>query len=225
MMDELISRYEEIMDKNDPDKQVELFVDEWGIWTDPIPGSIPGHLFQQNTMRDALLASTTIDIFHRHTERVKMANIAQVVNVLQSMILTSGDTMLLTPTYHVFNMYKGHMEGTLIPIEYEDPGYMYNGDAIPAIHNTISKSSEGSFTLTFSNLDPNNENELIIPMGEQGAGKVINGQLLTAQNFNDYNSFREPYRIKPIKFTDYTYDNGILKIIIPPISVVLFEME
>ncbi len=224
-MDKLISNHVEKMDKHDPRNRVELYVDEWGIWTDPLPGSTEGHLFQQNTMRDALIASTTLDIFHRHLERVKMANIAQVVNVLQSMVLTSGDTLVLTPTYHVFNMYKNHMEGTFIPVDYEDPGYTYKEETIPAIHNTVSKNSEGKYTLTFSNLDPEKSNEVLIPMGKQGVKKVINAQVLTAKIYNEYNSFKEPERIKPEDFKGYSYKKGELKIELPPLSVILIEME
>ena len=114
-MDELVSRHSAIMDQYDKDKRVDLLVDEWGIWTDVEPGTIPGHLFQQNSMRDALIASSTLDILNKHCDRVKMANIAQVVNVLQSMILTKGNQMILTPTYQVFKMYNVHQNATFLP--------------------------------------------------------------------------------------------------------------
>src|SRR3546814_7104710 len=98
-MDELVTKHSAIMNKYDPDKRVALYVDEWGTWYDQEPGSHPGFLYQQNSLRDAEVAALTLNIFHRHTDRVKLAAIAQMVNVLQAMILTKDDKMLLTPTY------------------------------------------------------------------------------------------------------------------------------
>mgnify|MGYP000684982437 FL=1 len=113
-MEELIRRHSAIMDQYDPDKKVGMIVDEWGTWYDVEPGTNPGFLYQQNTMRDALVAGINLNLFNKHSDRVKMANIAQMVNVLQSMILTEGEKMVKTPTYHVFDLYQVHQENDLL---------------------------------------------------------------------------------------------------------------
>ena len=223
-MDDLISRHEAAMDKYDKNNRVSLFVDEWGIWTDVIPGTIPGHLFQQNTMRDALVASTTLDIFHQHLERVKMANIAQVVNVLQAMILTSGDTLVLTPTYHVFNMYKVHMGAHFLPVSFESPIYQYNNDELPAISCTVSEK-DGKINISVSNIDPVKTNKIEIPVSEIGGKKVASSSILTSKKFNDYNSFKNPEQIKPAEYKGYSIAKGSLSIELPPLSVIAISVE
>src|ERR671912_2675180 len=120
-MEELVTRHSAIMDRYDPEKRGALVVDEWGIWTDVEPGTNPGFLYQQNSLRDALIAGTTLNIFNNHSDRVRMANLAQSINVLQALILTKGRQMLLTPTYHVFDLYKVHQDAKLIPIKFESP--------------------------------------------------------------------------------------------------------
>ena len=122
-VDEMITRHSAIMDKYDPRKRVALIVGEWGTWHDPEPGSHPGFLYQQNTMRDALVAAASLDIFNKHADRVRRANIAQMVNVLQAMILTQGSQMLLTPTYHVFELYTVHHDAVLLPISVSSAGW------------------------------------------------------------------------------------------------------
>ena len=89
-MEELVTRHSTIMDKYDPNKKVALAVDEWGIWTDVEPGTNPGFLYQQNSLRDAIVAATTLNIFNNHSDRVRLANLAQTVNVLQALVLTQG---------------------------------------------------------------------------------------------------------------------------------------
>ena len=115
-VEDVIQKHCEIMDRYDPQKRIHLLLDEWGTWWDVEPGTNPGHLFQQNTLRDAFVAALSFDIFHKYTDRLKMANIAQIVNVLQSMILTNNDKMVLTPTYHLFKMYNVHQNATFIPL-------------------------------------------------------------------------------------------------------------
>ncbi len=137
-MEELLTRHGSIMDQYDPEKKVGLIVDEWGTWYDVEPGTNPGFLFQQNTLRDALVAGINLNIFNSHCDRVKGANIAQMVNVLQSIIFTQGEKMVLTPTYYVFEMYKVHQQAALIPLEIRSPDYVFNGKAIPAV--TVSAS-------------------------------------------------------------------------------------
>ena len=123
MMDELVTRHSTIMDQYDPDKRVGLIVDEWGTWHDPEPGTHPRFLYQQNTLRDALVAGINLNIFNNHCDRVQMANIAQTINVLQAVILTEGEKMILTPTYHVFDMYKVHQNAQQLSVEFESSQY------------------------------------------------------------------------------------------------------
>src|SRR5215210_2037616 len=120
-MEELLTRHSNIMDVYDPDRRIGLVVDEWGTWWEVEEGTNPGFLYQQNTLRDALAASIHFDIFHRHAERVVMTNIAQTVNVLQAMILTQGDDLVLTPTYHVFEMNKHHQDAASLPVHFAAP--------------------------------------------------------------------------------------------------------
>ena len=118
-MDDLISKHSAIMDKYDPQKKVALVVDEWGGWYAPLPGSNPGFLVQQNSLRDAILAALNLNIFARHADRVRMANIAQMINVLQAMILTDKEKMVLTPTYYVFKMYVPFQDATFVPVTFD----------------------------------------------------------------------------------------------------------
>lgn len=143
-IEDVIKRHIAIMDKYDPQKRVGLIVDEWGTWWDEEPGTISGHLFQQNTLRDALVASLTLDIFHKYTDRIKMTNIAQIANVLQSMILTKKDKMVLTPTYHVFEMYNVHQDATFLPLDLQCERKIVRGDRIvPMVSATASRNKEG----------------------------------------------------------------------------------
>src|SRR5438046_3468837 len=129
IMEELVTRHSTIMDKYDPEKKVALVVDEWGVWTDVEPGTNPGFLYQQNSLRDALIAGTSLNLFNNHCDRVKMANLAQTVNVLQALILTDKEKMLLTPTYYVFDLFKYHQGATLLPVNFYSPEYNYSGDS------------------------------------------------------------------------------------------------
>ena len=152
-MEELINKHLEIMNKYDPEKRVDLIVDEWGSWYAVEPGTNPGFLYQQNTMRDALIAGINLNIFNKHSDRIKMANIAQIVNVLQSVILTEGEKMILTPTYHVFNMYKNHQEATLVEsyIETKMIG-VDEENQVPNLHESVSVDDEGRINITINNL-------------------------------------------------------------------------
>src|SRR6185437_4863813 len=142
-------------DKYDPNKRISLVVDEWGIWTDVEPGTNPGFLYQQNSLRDALVAATTLNIFNNHSDRVKMANLAQTVNVLQSLILTDKEKMLLTPTYHIFDMYKVHQDAAYLPIKLISPYYTSGTQRIEAVNASASKDASGKIHISLVNLDPN----------------------------------------------------------------------
>ena len=154
-MEQLVSRHSQIMDAADPQKRVALVVDEWGAWHQVEPGTNPGFLYQQNTLRDALVAGVTLNIFNRHCDRVRMANIAQTVNVLQAMILTDKEKMLLTPTYHVFEMYSVHHDATLLPSDLTCEDYQLGEQTIPALNVSASRDKAGKIHVTLCNLDPN----------------------------------------------------------------------
>lgn len=162
-IEDVIRRHCAIMDEYDKDKNVALMLDEWGTWWDEEPGTVRGHLYQQNTMRDAFVASLSLDIFHKYTDRLKMANIAQVVNVLQSMILTKGKEMVLTPTYYVFKMYKVHQDATYLPIEIScQQMNVRDKRTLPLISATASKNKDGKIHISLSNVDVDNEQEVIV---------------------------------------------------------------
>lgn len=221
-MDELIKNHVAVIEGIN--KNIKLDVDEWGIWTDQEPGSIPGHLYQQNTMRDALLASTTFDIFHKYGDKLGMCNIAQVVNVLQAMILTKGDKMLLTPTYHVFKMYAVHQNAQYIPVEYNSPKYTFGNESVDAVSATLSKK-DGAFHLSASNVDSKKENTITIDLNKIGAKGVVKAEILTSKSFNDYNSFDKPETIKTAAYNGATVKKGILTVKLPAMSVVTLEIK
>jgi alpha-N-arabinofuranosidase len=225
-MEELVKTHSMLMDQYDPRKRVGLYVDEWGIWTDVEPGTNPGHLFQQNSIRDALIASTTLDIFNRHAERVKMANIAQTVNVLQAMVLTQGNKMVLTPTYHVFNMYKVHGDATLMPSSLVSEQYTVGNESIPALSQTVSMDAAGKMHMTLSNLNPGKEIKLTVEVIGKNLGKINSASCLTAPQFNSVNSFDQPATVKPEPFKVYKLlSPNLVEITLPSKSVVAMELE
>ena len=153
-MDRLIATHSAIMDKYDPQKKIALVVDEWGAWYAPLPGSNPGFLVQQNSQRDAVLAALNLNIFARHADRVRMANIAQMVNVLQAMILTDKEKMVLTPTYHVFKMYLPFQDATFVPVAFEAGTYTHGSVTLPRVDAIAAKDAAGKLWLAITNLDP-----------------------------------------------------------------------
>src|SRR6185436_3971171 len=163
----------------DPQKRVGLIIDEWGTWYDAEAGTNPGFLYQQNTLRDAIVAAVNLDIFHAHCDRVKMTNIAQMINVLQAMILTDKEKMVLTPTYHVFKMYKVHQGATVIPIELSAPEYSLDGKSVPALHGTASRDSGGATHISLVNLDPHRGATISVNLSSPVA-KSVKGTILTA---------------------------------------------
>jgi len=225
-MDELVTKHSAIMDTYDKDKRVDLLVDEWGIWTDVETGTNPGHLFQQNSMRDALIASSTLDILNKHCDRVKMANIAQIVNVLQAMILTQGNKMVLTPTYQVFKMYNVHQNATLLPSTLTCEQYKLGNDQIPAISSSSSVDKNGKIHVTLSNLNPAKEIKLEINLTGKGFKKINSGTVLTAPAFNSVNTFDKPETVSPVAFKNgKKISDNKLEVSIPSKSVVVLELE
>ncbi|MCM1520210.1 MAG: alpha-N-arabinofuranosidase [Lachnoclostridium sp.] len=226
-IEDVINRHDSIMSVYDPDKRVALIVDEWGTWLDEEPGTIQGHLYQQNTMRDALVAALSLNVFHRHTDRVKMTNIAQIANVLQSMILTQGDKMVLTPTYYVFKMYAPHQNATVIPLEvkasYKDVPMKRGVRKVPVVNATASEK-DGLINITLSNIDLDNSNEVVITLGSEKF-KISNAEILTADNITDYNDFdrEEKVTIKP--FDGAEIDGSDLKLTLPTKSIVNITLQ
>jgi alpha-N-arabinofuranosidase len=226
-MDELITRHSTIMDKYDPGKAVALVVDEWGIWTDVEPGTNPGFLYQQNTLRDALLAALNFDIFNKHAERVKMANIAQTVNVLQSVVLTDKEKMLLTPTYHAFRFYTVHHDAALLPAYFKSPDYAFesNGksERIPAISGTASQNNDG-VNITLTNIDPDKAHELEIEL-KGGELKSVSAEILTAGKFTAHNTFENPDSVTPRDYDGCIIKDGRLIIKLEPQSLTLVKIN
>jgi len=225
-MDELVTKHSAIMDQYDKDKRVDLLVDEWGIWTDVEPGTIPGHLFQQNSMRDALIAASSLNILNKHADRVKMANIAQMVNVLQAMILTKDNQMLLTPTYHVFKMYTVHQNATLLPSNLICEDYKLGNDQIPAISSSASVDKNGKIHVTLCNLNPTKDIKLEINLSGKGFSKINSGSILSASAFHAVNTFEKPDAIAPLEFKNAKkLTDSKLEVNIPGKSVVVLELE
>lgn len=223
-MDEVIKKHGAIMDKYDPDKRVGLIIDEWGTWFDVEPGTNPGFLYQQNTLRDALVASTTFDIFHNHCDRVHMANIAQTVNVLQAVVLTEGEKMLLTPTYHVFEMYKVHQDAELLDLHIQSESYTSGEESIPQISGTAS-SKDGVINIGLSNLSHDQSAEVQVELrGLERLGEV-SGRILTSANKSDHNTFDRPGHVQPTAFSDFSVGEGQLRVMMPPMSVVTLELK
>ena len=206
-MDELITKHSAIMNQYDPEKRVGLIVDEWGTWFLPEIGTNPGFLFQQNTIRDAMVAAITLNIFHKHADRVHMANIAQTVNVLQSMILTEGNQMIKTPTYHVFELYKHHQEGELV----ESFGGITEG-----ITYTLSKKDE-QITLSFCNYNLSDEQLMFFDFDQRIS--VIDSQYFYGNQMDEHNTFEQPKTIKLESFESYECLDNQLKIEVPAMSV------
>jgi len=224
-MDNLISRHSAIMDKYDERKRVGLIVDEWGTWYNVEPGTNPGFLYQQNTLRDGLVAALNFHIFHRHADRVHMANIAQTVNVLQAMILTDDDRMVLTPTYHVFEMFKTHQGGTSLPVEVETPDYVFGSEKMPAVSASASRlASSGAVTLSLVNADPHRLAALECTLAGVVA-ESVRARVLTAEAMNAHNTFDAPQTVAPAAFGDASLEGELLRVTLPPRSVVVLELR
>lgn len=223
-MDELITKHTAIMDKYDPKKRVFLAVDEWGTWYAQDPGTHPGFLRQQNTMRDALVASIHLDIFAKHADRVRMTAIAQMVNVLQAMILTDGKKMVLTPTYHVFEMYKPWQDATVLPIDIDTPWYNKDKFVMPAVSGSAVRGKDGKVHVGLSNLDPNQPNTVSVKLDGISAA-TVSGRILTADAMNAHNTFDAPQTVKPAAFTGAQVSGGTLTVTLPPKSVVVLDLQ
>jgi alpha-L-arabinofuranosidase len=222
-VDQLLVDAGKIMDKHDPGGRVGLYVDEWGTWYKEEPGTNPAFLYQQNTIRDAVVAGATFNIFHRHAKRVKMANIAQLVNVLQALILTEGEKMVLTPTYHVFDMYQVHHDATFVPVEVTTDSSVLGADSLPAISASASRDAAGRLHLSLVNLDPKAEATVEARIEGQ-TPRSVSGRILTAPAIDTHNTFAAPDRVRPAAFGGATLQGPILKVRLPPRSVVVVAL-
>lgn len=223
-MDDVLKAHEAVLDKNDPQKRIGLFVDEWGSWYGPTPGTNIAFLEQQNTLRDAVLAAATLNIFHQHAERVRMANIAQAVNVLQAMLLTDGAKMARTPTYHVFRMYLPFQDATFLPVEIETPQLVSGKDSFPAFNLTAARAKDGKLYVAVANMDPHNRQSIRLALGNVAA-KSVSGEILTHARMDAHNVPGTKEEVAPAAFTGGRIDKGALMLDVPAKSVVVTRLD
>ena len=223
-MDELIQEHVKVMDKYDPDKKVHLIVDEWGTWYSPEPGMNPAFLFQYSTLRDALVAGVNFNIFNNHCDRVKMANIAQMVNVLQSIILTEGNNMVLTPTYHAFDLFRPHQDARRLSVQFESPDYAFNGEKLPQISVSASQNDAGNVHVSICNIHPSEGLPMSVDLGNLKI-KDASAKILTADTMQAQNTFdgQENVTIKP--FTDIALSDSTLEITMPSKAIVMLCLK
>ena len=224
----VVAKHCAIMDQTDPDKKIALMVDEWGTWWDEEPGTIAGHLYQQNCLRDAMVASLMLNVFHKYTDRVRMCNIAQVVNVLQSMILTDQEGtghMVLTPTYHVFEMYKPFQEATFLPMDLTtDSIKTSEGKLLPTISTSAARTVDGDIVLALTNVSLETAKTLDINI-EGTKVKQVSGRILTAKDAKDFNDFSHPEVVAPREFKDAKLKKGTLSVKLPAKSIVVLTLK
>ncbi|HVO75661.1 MAG TPA: alpha-L-arabinofuranosidase C-terminal domain-containing protein [Ignavibacteriaceae bacterium] len=222
-IDTLISNHSAIMDKYDPQRRIGLSVDEWGNWHDVESGTNPAFLYQQNSLRDAISAALSLNIFNKHCGRVKMANIAQLVNVLQSLILTKDEKMILTPTYHVFDLYKVHQNATFLPFDLKTEDYEYNGKKIPDISATASRDSSGAIHVSLVNTNPGKDVKIYLRFNGI-PDKKVTGQILTSDKMQDHNTFEEPNKVGIKEFKQFKVLGDQLEVELPSKSVIALEI-
>lgn len=223
-MDNLVKNHSAIMDRFDPEGRVGLMVDEWGTWWEVEPGTNPGHLFQQNTMRDAMVAALTLNIFHEHAARVRMANIAQIANVLQSMVLTRDAEMVLTPTYYLFKMYVPHQDARLVPMAVTTESRSVEGrQSVPELAATCSEK-DGVYTISLTNTSLEKGNKVSVNLADLKL-KVQGAQILTAASVNDYNDFGQPEKVTLKEFKGARVNKGVLTVDMPAMSIVSITLK
>ncbi|MBR4286820.1 MAG: alpha-N-arabinofuranosidase [Clostridia bacterium] len=221
-MEELVRRHCEIISRYDPEKRVDLIVDEWGTWYDVEEGTNPGFLYQQSTLRDALVAGITLNIFNKHSDRIRMANIAQTVNVLQSVVLTDGEDMLLTPTYHIFKMYKSHAENTLLG-SFLTTDYLEENKQTPVLTESASIDENGTIVSTISNASLTEGYEIKCQVADFEV-KEVKAEIVSG-NARDYNTFDNKEVVKTVEFTDFTLTKDGFVAKLPPCSVAKFIIK
>jgi alpha-N-arabinofuranosidase len=223
-MDDFITRNSAVLDRLDPTKKVAFAVDEWGTWYDPEPGREPGFLYQQNTLRDAVVAALNFNVFHRHADRVRLAAIAQMVNVLQAMILTRGPQMILTPTYHVFRLFRPFQDATFLPATLQAPTYTSGKLSVPAISLSAARAADGSIAIAVVNLDP--KTPMPLSIGFTGAKpRQVRGEVLTAPAMDAHNTFEAPANVRPSALSGVRLGDGTVSMTLPSKSIVVLRLE
>ena len=224
-MDELVTKHGKIMDTFDPEKQIGMVVDEWGGWYTAEPGTNPGFLYQQNTVRDALIAGITLNIFNQHCDRVKMACIAQMINVLQAMILTDGDKMIKTPTYHVFHQYRYHQGAELVDAHIADDGIIGPDEwQVPEVTESVSIDKDGIITVTLANLSADDAQDVDISFVEKKDFEVQEATVVTGE-IHAHNTFEAPDEVTEEKFTGFKKTDDGLKATLPAASVTMLRIK
>lgn len=223
-MEELVTKHSEIMDKSDKDKRIGLMVDEWGTWWNVEKGTNPSFLFQQSSLRDAMTAGMNLNIFNNHADRVRMANIAQTVNVLQSMILTKGEKIVLTPTYYVFKMYKVHQDANLIPMAMTDvPVYNKYNEKLPLLNASASVNNSGEINITIGNVDAENGHNIIVDLAG-ASSKQLKGEIISGEKINSFNDFGKQGEVTIKSFNGYKLNDKNIEVNIPAKSIVLITI-
>ncbi len=226
-MERILQKTDAILTRHDPEKRIGIIVDEWGTWFDVEPGTNPGFLYQQNTLRDALVAGLTFHIFHDHADRVHMANIAQTVNVLQAMILTDGPRMVLTPTYHVFEMFRVHQNAVRVDTALTSDLYTVGDTSLPQISASASRDASGVLHLSLCNLSPDSPAEIVCELrglAQTDKASSVTGRVLTASLSNAHNTFDAPDAIKPEAFTAFRLDGTAITATLPTQSVTVLAV-
>ncbi|WP_349322001.1 alpha-L-arabinofuranosidase C-terminal domain-containing protein [Asticcacaulis sp. MM231] len=223
-MDDYITAHSRVMDAHDPQKRVALFIDEWGTWYTVETGTEPGHLYQQNSLRDGLVAAVNFDIFIRHSDRVRMANIAQTVNVLQSLILTRGSEMVLTPTYYAYQMYVPFQEATALPLRLAAPDIKVGSRWMPSLSGAAARGAKGEYLLALTNLSPQEAVETRLDLGGLKA-QTLSAQILTASEMDAHNDFGRPASVTPQPFDGARLENGYVVLTQPAKSLIVLTLK
>jgi len=223
-MESMIAGNTQVMDKYDPEKKIALIVDEWGGWYDGEPGTNGAFLYQQNSMRDAMIAGVTLNIFNNHCDRVRMANLAQTINVLQAVILTNEKKLVLTPTYHVMEMYNVHQDALMIPLTVTSSDYVGAGNKIQTLSASASKDKNGIVHISLVNVHATKEQEVAVDLGGVTANSVT-GRILRSTKLQDHNTFDVPDKVKPAVFHEASLKSNTLTVKMPPFSVVILELK
>jgi len=224
-METHIRRHSEVMDRYDPEKRIGLVVDEWGNWHDVEPGSNPGFLYQQNTLRDALVAGINLNLFNNHCDRVTMANIAQTINVLQAMLLTRDGQLVRTPSFYVYKMYKVHHDAAMIPVVLQCEAFRLATDSLPALTASASRNAEGILHLSITNIDLRQSKELVCEFTGIRSIQRVSGEILTASAMNAYNDFDKAEAVQPARFDRFKAKANRLQVTMPAKSVVVLEIQ
>jgi len=223
-MERFVTKNSEVMDRYDPGKKLALIVDEWGGWYETEPGTNSAFLYQQNTMRDAMIAGLTLNIFNNHADRVRMANLAQIVNVLQAVVLTNQEKLVLTPTYHVLEMYNVHQDALLLPLTVVSSDYNVGTKSIKAVSASASRDKNELTHISVVNMDAKKEQRVSIDLGSVKA-RTVSGRILRSDKVQDYNSFENPAKIAPVSFSGAKLYGNQLELTLPPFSIVVLELK